>query len=139
MVSLGASPVTASTGNRRELPPCGAFRDFGQLRFSEALVNSLDGKGETPDAGVNGGFMVLNKRILDIVPSDEDKLDVDVLKWPAEAREPGLPRRVGLSKYMHTPRAAEIPNRFWDTGNPPSCVRTAPATETVFAQIAGGC
>jgi glucose-1-phosphate cytidylyltransferase len=112
---------------------------FGELRVCDGLVNSFEEKCEAPDVWVNGGFMVLNKRVLDMVRSDEDNLEVDVLKPLAEAGQLGVFQHGGFWQCMDTLREVELLNRLWDSGDPPWMVRApAPIPGDVLSAVGSG-
>jgi len=102
---------------------------FGELRLSSSgMVSSFEEKAESPDVWVNGGFMVLNKSVLDMVTSDEENLETDVLKKLAEAGELGVFHHSGFWQCMDTLREVELLNRLWDAGVAPWLVKPTPQT-----------
>jgi len=97
---------------------------FGELRVSNGgLVSSFEEKAESPDVWVNGGFMVMHKSVLDMVVSDDDNLETDILKKLVAIGELGIFRHSGFWQCMDTLREVELLNRMCDAGVTPWLVR----------------
>jgi glucose-1-phosphate cytidylyltransferase len=67
---------------------------FGGLIFDGDLVTQFTEKPQIGEGWINGGFMVMEPKVFDYVPSDSTSLEADVLE--------GLAREGQLAAYRHS-------------------------------------
>ena len=83
------------------------------------LVTSFREKDETDDAIINGGYMVLNKKIKDYIAGDNIALEKDPFTNLAKDRELMSFRHKGFWQCMDTQREMKYLIDLWEKGNAP--------------------
>jgi glucose-1-phosphate cytidylyltransferase len=96
---------------------------FGELTVRDGLASRFDEKTQVQNSWINGGFLVMQKSVLDIVRGDEDHLEADILGKLADVGQLAVYKHNGFWQCMDTLREAELLNRLWDEGDPPWAMR----------------
>jgi glucose-1-phosphate cytidylyltransferase len=92
----------------------------GVLETNEdGLVTSFREKDETDDAIINGGYMVLNKKIKDYIEGDKTALEKEPFATLAKNRELMSFRHKGFWQCMDTQREMKYLIDLWEKGNAP--------------------
>jgi glucose-1-phosphate cytidylyltransferase len=94
---------------------------FGELRIKAKGTADFCEKPQIKSGGyVNGGFFMLNQKILKFLNNDETlSFEGDVLPKIAQKRQLGVFRHNGYWQCMDTLRDFEILNQIWKTGKAP--------------------
>ena len=93
---------------------------FGLMEINEeGLITKFDEKPERVDAQVNGGFMVLNKRVFDYLSEDENcVLEKEPLKKLVQDGQLVAYEHEGFWKCMDTQKHVNELNKIHDQGAP---------------------
>ncbi|MFH1708613.1 MAG: glucose-1-phosphate cytidylyltransferase [Planctomycetota bacterium] len=93
---------------------------FGELRVRGDVVESFTEKPQDVPGLINGGFMVLSRRVLDAL-TDDDACDFEYgpLEGLAAQGQLMVYRHPGFWACMDTLRDMEALNRLWSDGHPP--------------------
>lgn len=83
-----------------------------------SVLNFLE-KPEDEGGWVNGGFMVLNSRVLDEIYSDQTNLEKDVLAQLVLKKEVNAFKHYGFWHPMDTLRDKNFLNNLWESGDAP--------------------
>jgi glucose-1-phosphate cytidylyltransferase len=92
---------------------------FGGLDLDGERVSWFREKPAEGEGWINGGFMVVNRRIFDHIPSEDCNFETEVLGPLAEAGELAAHRHEGFWQCMDTLRDVRHLQRLWDSGSPP--------------------
>lgn len=94
---------------------------FGELAF-EAPDSDLPRLSEKPNLAegwVNGGFMILEPRAIDLISDDQASLEIDLLEKLSVAGELAAMRHEGFWQCMDTVRDLRMLREWWDSGDAP--------------------
>ena len=92
-------------------------------RFGEMLINDDDltaafsEKPQTHDGWINGGFMVLEPRVMDYLDGDDSVLEVDLLERLGEEGQLVAYRHPGFWQCMDTLRDKRLLDAAWANGD----------------------
>lgn len=92
---------------------------FGGIVFDGDLVADFTEKPQIGEGWINGGFMVMETGVFDILKSDEDVLEVDLMEKLVEDRELAAYRHEGFWQCMDTLRDKKKLEQMWQSGNAP--------------------
>tara|TARA_A100001388_G_C28772232_1_gene504633 strand:- start:3161 stop:3934 length:774 start_codon:yes stop_codon:yes gene_type:complete len=92
---------------------------FGALDLEEDLVIDFLEKPEGDRSWINGGFFVLQKKVIDYIDSFEMPWERDPLMQLAKERELRSYFHKGFWQPMDTLRNKNYLEELWKTGNPP--------------------
>lgn len=95
---------------------------FGDLEVDDnAQVKSFSEKPQVHSGGIiNGGFFVLDKRVIDFIPDDDGcPFERQPMEDLAEAGELMLYKHDGFWQCMDTIRDRQLLNNLWKAGHPP--------------------
>jgi len=92
---------------------------FGGIRFEDNLVVEFTEKSQIGEGWINGGFMILEPAIFNLLGSDQDVLEVDLLERLAERGQLAGFRHEGFWQCMDTLRDKYLLDRFWKEGKAP--------------------
>ena len=96
-----------------------AVARFGNIVFDGDKVVDFAEKRASEVAWINGGFMVMEPRVLDYLSKDEDVLEVDLLERLTGDGQLAAYRHEGFWQCMDTLRDKQGLERLWLTGPPP--------------------
>lgn len=83
------------------------------------VITSFREKDENDSAIINGGYMVLNKKIANYIAGDSTALEKEPFTKLAEDRELMSFRHKGFWQCMDTQREMKLLNKLWSDGNAP--------------------
>ncbi len=92
---------------------------FGGLDFEGDLVTQFVEKPQIGEGWINGGFFVLEPRVLDYVEGDETHFEYEPLQRLAEDSQLVAYRHEGFWQCMDTLRDVRLLRRLWDGGGAP--------------------
>lgn len=92
---------------------------FGGLRLDGDQVLEFTEKPQIGEGWINGGFMVLNREVLDYIDGDSDSFESDVLEQLASDNQLSAFRHEGFWQSMDTLRDVRSLQAMWDTGQAP--------------------
>lgn len=93
---------------------------FGTLRINEHNIAShFAEKPEEPDRWVNGGFFVLNKKVIDLIEGDDSVWEHNPLTELTRIGELNCYIHKGFWQSMDTMRDKMLLEDLWKTGSPP--------------------
>ena len=92
---------------------------FGSLAFEGDLVREFTEKPQIGEGWINGGFFVLEPRVLDYIDGDHSSLELDALERLARERQLAAFRHEGFWQCMDTLRDKRLLERLWQAGEPP--------------------
>ena len=83
------------------------------------VITSFREKEATDEAVINGGYMILNKKICDYIAGDDIPLEKEPFTKLAEMRELMSFRHKGFWQCMDTQREMKLLNELWASGKAP--------------------
>ena len=92
---------------------------FGGLIFNGDLIAQFTEKPQIGEGWINGGFMVMEPKILNYIPSDETNLEAQVLEQLAQENQLAAYRHDDFWQCMDTLRDKRQLEGMWQEGNPP--------------------
>jgi len=92
---------------------------FGTVSLAGERVTSFEEKPIIRSVWVNGGFMVLDKQVLNLISSDESSLEHDVLPKLAASEQLAAHRHVGFWHAVDTAADLALMNDLWSSGAAP--------------------
>ena len=99
------------------LPPA----RFGELVDQDGLALEFREKPQTQEGVISGGFFVLEKEVLDLIPDDDESCNFERGPLPhlANCGQLAVHRHNGFWQCMDTYRDFTYLNELWESGNPP--------------------
>lgn len=91
---------------------------FGVIKTQGGLVTAFKEKPVLDDA-INGGFMVLNRKVFDYIPKTDCAFEQEPLHSLAEAGELAIHHHDGFWTAVDTHKDIERVNAIWATGEAP--------------------
>jgi len=98
--------------------PPGRFGAF-TLRPGESRVKDFIEKPQGDGAWVNGGYFVLEPKVIDYIPSDDEPWEKSPLQALAQAGHLAAYRHAGFWQPMDTLRDKMVLEQLWESGAPP--------------------
>lgn len=92
---------------------------FGGLSFDGDRVLEFTEKPQIGEGWINGGFFVLEPRVMDYIDSDETIFEREPLERLAAEGELMAYRHEGFWQCMDTLRDVRLLNELWDSGKAP--------------------
>ncbi len=92
---------------------------YGGLLFDGDLVDRFTEKPQTGEGWINGGFMVLEPSVVDLVESDSTSFEADVLDELAKRRELTAYRHEDFWQCMDTVRDMRLLQTLWNEDRAP--------------------
>jgi glucose-1-phosphate cytidylyltransferase len=92
---------------------------FGGLGLEGDVVTAFAEKPQAGGGWINGGFMVLNRRVLDYIDGDDVVFEREPLEQLAKERELVAYRHEGFWQPMDTIREKELLDDMWMRGEAP--------------------
>lgn len=91
---------------------------FGHVRLTGGLIGSFSEKPRSND-WINGGFYVVNRAVVGLIPGPFSVWEKDVLPHYAHIGKLGAFRHIGYWQMCDTPRDLRQLERVWVTGEAP--------------------
>jgi glucose-1-phosphate cytidylyltransferase len=92
---------------------------FGGLVFDGDLIQQFTEKPQIGEGWINGGFMVMEPKVLDYIQSDSTNLEAHVLDQLAVERQLAAYRHFDFWQCMDTLRDKRLLESFWQERNAP--------------------
>ncbi|MGY6529674.1 MAG: glucose-1-phosphate cytidylyltransferase [Cyanobacterium sp.] len=92
---------------------------FGELQIENNFVTSFKEKPQTSDGWINGGYMVLHKKVLDLIENDDTVFEAEPLKILADKGELAVYHHDGFWQCMDTYRELELLKSLYEKGEAP--------------------
>lgn len=92
---------------------------FGELDLRDDDTATFTEKPQMGEGWINGGFMVLEPGVLDLIPDDSTSLEAEVLEQLGEDGQLVAYRHEAFWQCMDTLRDLRYLRQAWDAGNPP--------------------
>jgi glucose-1-phosphate cytidylyltransferase len=92
---------------------------FGGLIFDGDLIAQFTEKPQIGEGWINGGFMVMEPKILDYIPSDDTNLEAQVLEQLARENQLAAYRHDDFWQCMDTLRDKRQLESMWQEGSAP--------------------
>lgn len=93
---------------------------FGELSINnDDMVTTFQEKPQVNQGWINGGFFVLNHRVLDYITDDSTVFEREPLEQLASEGQLKTYRHEGFWQCMDTVRDRDYLNKLWDAGNAP--------------------
>jgi glucose-1-phosphate cytidylyltransferase len=92
---------------------------FGGLIFDGDLISQFIEKPQIVEGWINGGYMVMEQRIFDYIPSDTTNLEAQVLEQLAQQNQLAAYRHEDFWQCMDTLRDKRQLESLWQNGNAP--------------------
>ena len=92
---------------------------FGALELKGDLVLRFLEKSQTTEGWINGGFLVLEPKVLEYIPGDSTSFEADVLERLAEDGQLAAYRHEEFWQGMDTLRDVRMLENLWQIGNAP--------------------
>ncbi len=92
---------------------------FGALDLDGDTIRSFQEKSQLAEGWINGGFMVIERAVLNLIEGDETVLERDVLSQVAADGQLRAFRHEGFWQCMDTLRDVRTLEALWEQGNPP--------------------
>jgi glucose-1-phosphate cytidylyltransferase len=89
---------------------------FGELVIENDMVTRFTEKPPTAEGWINGGYFVLNRKVLDLIPDDSTVFEDGPLKTLAELGELAVYKHEGFWQCMDTYRELELLNNLYNSG-----------------------
>lgn len=89
---------------------------FGEVSIEGNMVSSFQEKPQTDAGWINGGFFVLDRRVLNYIEGDETLFEVEPLKRLLEEGELAVYQHTGFWQCMDTYRELELLTNLYETG-----------------------
>ncbi|MBX7190666.1 MAG: glucose-1-phosphate cytidylyltransferase [Sandaracinaceae bacterium] len=92
---------------------------FGAIEFDGNRVERFSEKPQAGEGWINGGFMVLEPAVLDLIPGDDTSLEVETLEILAKSGQLSAFRHPGFWQCMDTLRDKLLLQSLWEHGQAP--------------------
>jgi glucose-1-phosphate cytidylyltransferase len=91
---------------------------FGGVVFEGDLVKEFTEKPQIGEGWINGGFMVFEPAVLDMISGDSASLESQLLEELARQQQLAAYRHEGFWQCMDTVRDRLLLQRLWESGDP---------------------
>lgn len=92
---------------------------FGRIAFDGDRINDFNEKPHSGDGWINGGFFVLNRKVIEFIENDQTSWEREPLQRLAQAGELVGYRHYGFWSCMDTLREKQYLEELWTAGNAP--------------------
>ena len=92
---------------------------FGHVELDGAQVKTFDEKPQAGEGWINGGFFVLERKVLDYIDDDFTYFQKEPLERLAKEGELMAYRHTGFWQCMDTVRDRDLLQSMWSTGDAP--------------------
>ena len=92
---------------------------FGGVALDSDRVFQFNEKPQTGEGWINGGFFVLNRKVIDWIEGDETIWEREPLERLAREGELMAYRHPGFWQPMDTLRERQLLERLWESGEAP--------------------
>ncbi|MBP0015933.1 MAG: glucose-1-phosphate cytidylyltransferase [Cyanobacteria bacterium SBLK] len=92
---------------------------YGELFTEKGIVKLFTEKPQTQEGWINGGFFILNKKVLDLIQSTATIWEREPLQQLVNLGELAVYEHTGFWQCMDTYREMELLNKLWINGLAP--------------------
>ena len=92
---------------------------FGRIHFHGDGIMDFNEKSQADEGWINGGFFVLNRKVIDFVENDQTSWEREPLQQLAQADQLVGYRHYGFWSCMDTLREKQYLEELWASGNAP--------------------
>ena len=92
---------------------------MGHVELDGAQVKTFDEKPQAGEGWINGGFFVLERKVLDYIDDDYTYFQKEPLERLAKEGELMAYRHTGFWQCMDTVRDRDLLQSMWSTGDAP--------------------
>jgi len=92
---------------------------FGGIRLNGDLVGRFAEKPQAGEGWINGGFLVLDRRVFDYIEGDDTSFEASTLERIAADGQLAAYRHEGYWQPMDTLREKQMLEDLWDSGRAP--------------------
>lgn len=92
---------------------------FGGLVFDGDMVKQFTEKPQIGEGWINGGFLVFEPQVLDMITGDDASLETQLLEHLAKEGQLAAYRHDGFWQCMDTVRDLRLLRSLWDSGRAP--------------------
>jgi glucose-1-phosphate cytidylyltransferase len=92
---------------------------FGEIQFDDSLVAGFAEKPQVGDGWINGGFFVLDPKVLDYIPGDMSPWEVEPMNRLVREKQLSAYRHPGFWQCMDTVRDVKLLETLWAEGRAP--------------------
>ena len=85
---------------------------FGELVIEDQLVRNFKEKPQTSEGWINGGYLVLHRKVLDLIENDDTVFEAQPLRTLSEMGELAVYQHHGFWQCMDTYRELELLNNL---------------------------
>jgi glucose-1-phosphate cytidylyltransferase len=89
---------------------------FGELMIEDNLVTHFKEKPQTAEGWINGGYFVLDRKVLELIAEDSTVFEDQPLKTLSELGQLGVYKHDGFWQCMDTYRELELLNNLYNAG-----------------------
>ena len=89
---------------------------FGELMIEDDLVTSFNEKPAISEGWINGGYFVLDRKVLDFIEGDSTVFEAQPLKILSDMGELAVYQHDGFWQCMDTYRELELLNNLYNSG-----------------------
>lgn len=89
---------------------------FGELLIEENMITNFKEKPQTSEGWINGGFFVLNRKVLDLIEGDDTIFEAQPLKTLAAIGELAVYKHEGYWQCMDTYRELGLLDQLYTSG-----------------------
>jgi glucose-1-phosphate cytidylyltransferase len=92
---------------------------YGELAVRDGIAEAFTEKPQTHEGWINGGFFILNRKVLDLIENDETVFEREPLHQLVQMGELAVYQHDGFWQCMDTYREMELLNDLWNTKQAP--------------------
>jgi glucose-1-phosphate cytidylyltransferase len=92
---------------------------FGELDVEGQVVQAFREKPQVEGGWINGGFLVMEPGVLDLIEGDDESLEAGLLTKLTARKQLAVYQHHGFWQCMDTFRDMELLNDLWRRGRPP--------------------
>ena len=92
---------------------------FGELAIEDGMVRSFREKPQVEGGWINGGFLILEPQVLDMIEGDNESLEYGLLSKLADRGQLAVYQHEGFWQCMDTFREMQLLNSLWADGSAP--------------------
>ena len=89
---------------------------FGELSIENSLVSNFTEKPSTTEGWINGGYFVLDRKVLDLISDDRTTFEAEPLKTLSEQGQLAVYQHSGYWQCMDTYREVEVLTKLYTSG-----------------------
>ena len=89
---------------------------YGELLINNGIAEAFTEKPQTHEGWINGGFFVLNRKVLDFIKGDDTIWEQEPMQKLASTGELSAYQHEGFWQSMDTYREMELLNNLWNSG-----------------------